>query len=741
MKWEDEDGDFPKSDDPSPPTLLQDAEGRSALSLARAGDDIEAIARLVQLENDTFQDRTYYCNYSTSLNVAAKEGDLVILDRLLRAKADIFTPGAYCYDNSALTIAAEAGHYEAVKRLLEAERAITSVDGFYSLDTVETAVENGRHDEVARLREAKKILELANDNKCKALKAVASLEDLRIARLLVENGAEANDKEPYSRHHSALTIAAGVGNLVMVEFLLQLNADVSGKAAYGPPEKSPLRAAAEQGHITVVEKLLQSGATIDGTKPLHGAAGSGHAAIVRRLLKAGADIEGGEIWNPYARDKPRRTREHTALQEAALGGHLETMETLLEAGADVHVPAADRGRSALQAAAENGSVDVVRRLLTAGANVNEPASEWGRTSLQAATENGHLEVVEILLGAGAQVETEVAYSKFPAIALASEKGHLSIFRALLDHMNAQNAADTHSVRVNALQKAAGKGHREIVQALLDAGTPAIESDDTYCYGLLGSAVSNGDLEIVKSLLDANVDINYARYPEHNPTSLQIAVRDGRLDIVEALIAAGAEVNTRGSSVPPALHTAAEQGNLEMVQILLESGANVDATSYEGTTVTQAAEKGGKEDILNLLRARTAQTAAETALLEEEWENVCDFPITDKWSLCPACLNLPLELFEYRGSPSKMFDWHPSLTVLQRAAQGRCTFCQFFWWQLGIQEVTLPQPSAIPLYPGMGREGWIQSQISEPHPEDIESPRELFVGFHYIVEPFDGEKDT
>jgi ankyrin repeat protein len=57
-----------------------------------------------------------------------------------------------------------------------------------------------------------------------------------------------------------------------------------------------------------------------------------------------------------------RQHEFTALQRVARGGHLEIVKMLLQANADLNVPAANHGRTALQVAAESGSIDVVKVL-------------------------------------------------------------------------------------------------------------------------------------------------------------------------------------------------------------------------------------------------------------------------------------------------------------------------------------------------------------------------------------------
>ncbi|EXA28573.1 hypothetical protein FOVG_19830 [Fusarium oxysporum f. sp. pisi HDV247] len=92
-----------------------------------------------------------------------------------------------------------------------------------------------------------------------------------------------------------------------------------------------------------------------------------------------------------------------ALQAASAGGHIQVVERLLNAGANVNAAAAaDRGRTALQAASEGGHIQIVERLLDAGANVNAAAARYGRTALQAASEGGHIQVVKRLLNAGAK---------------------------------------------------------------------------------------------------------------------------------------------------------------------------------------------------------------------------------------------------------------------------------------------------------------------------------------------------
>ncbi|KAF7546013.1 hypothetical protein G7Z17_g8730 [Cylindrodendrum hubeiense] len=186
-----------------------------------------------------------------------------------------------------------------------------------------------------------------------------------------------------------------------------------------------LQAAAEEGHLETVEKLLAAGADVNayaehGQTALQAAAERGHLQIVEILLTSGADVNAAE-------------HGQTALQVAAEGGYLEIVEKLLVAGADVNADAAEHGQTALQAASEGGYPEIVEKLLAAGADINAAAavSFRGQTALQAAAEDGHLETVEKLLAAGADVNATATEHGQTALQAAAERGHLQIVEKLL----------------------------------------------------------------------------------------------------------------------------------------------------------------------------------------------------------------------------------------------------------------------------------------------------------------------
>jgi ankyrin repeat protein len=306
------------------------------------------------------------------------------------------------------------------------------------------------------------------------------------------------------------------------------------------------------------------------------------------------------------------------LPGAAIGGHLEVVQRLLDAKADVNAATAlDGGRTALQAAAEGGHLEVVQRLLDAKADVNTAATRYdGRTALQAAAQGGHLEVVQRLLDAKADVNAAAALNRGQtALQAAAQGGHLEVVQRLLDAKADVNTAAQEWGRT-VLQAAAQGGYLEVVQRLLDAKADVNAAAARYDgRTALQAAAQGGYLEVVQRLLDAKADVNAAAAPDRGQTALQAAAQGGYLEVVQRLLDAKADVNaTTLDGGQTALQAAAQGGHLEVVQRLLDAKANVNAaaTRYNGRTALQAAAQGGHLEVVQrLLDAKADVNAAAT----------------------------------------------------------------------------------------------------------------------------------
>lgn len=174
----------------------------------------------------------------------------------------------------------------------------------------------------------------------------------------------------------------GDGKALPLFFEAGIDLNVLGSEGY-----TGLMAAAEKGRIDVVKQLLDQGAGInvkgrEGITALMLAAGNNHPDIVKLLLdhKADASAQDDNGWTAMmkavyqgstacVRLLADRSREdvNRGLLLAALTGHKDTAQALLDYGAEVDTRAED-GRTALMIAASRGYNDIVAVLLKAGAD-------------------------------------------------------------------------------------------------------------------------------------------------------------------------------------------------------------------------------------------------------------------------------------------------------------------------------------------------------------------------------------
>lgn len=119
-------------------------------------------------------------------------------------------------------------------------------------------------------------------------------------------------------------------------------------------------AAAALGRTDALEKTTGGDVNVyayDGWTPLHLAAFFGRRETIDRLLNAGADLQAIS----------RNALKNTALHAAIAGGHADVALMLIEGGARVNVADAG-GHTPLHIAAEGGHVQVARALLARGAD-------------------------------------------------------------------------------------------------------------------------------------------------------------------------------------------------------------------------------------------------------------------------------------------------------------------------------------------------------------------------------------
>ncbi len=193
------------------------------------------------------------------------------------------------------------------------------------------------------------------------IRAVMAGDEARVRAVLKKYPQAIDAVDAWGR--TALYLAAGAGDLNLVELLLAADADVNAADKSGD---TPLHEAVFRGYEQVARLLLARGADINagnqaGVTPLHYAAGLGRRSLVELLLDKGAALNARTIGGL------------TPLSAAVRGRHLAVAALLRERGgidpARKTPPAARPGTGPTPRLAEvRGKIaDVVRAFFRAGA--------------------------------------------------------------------------------------------------------------------------------------------------------------------------------------------------------------------------------------------------------------------------------------------------------------------------------------------------------------------------------------
>jgi ankyrin repeat protein len=177
---------------------------------------------------------------------------------------------------------------------------------------------------------------------------------------------------------------------------------------------------------------------------LYRAAFEGDNDTVKKQIALEADVD----WTYETKFEP------TPLIAASQNGHVEVVETLLSAGANLNKP-----NKALETpiftAAKHGNQAIVEMLIFYGADVNK-ANNIGYTPLHEAAfaeqspMNNYIEITQLLLNSGANINAQTRHGDTPLHAAASHGNKEIVFLLLMNGANiniknnlGQTARDNH----------------------------------------------------------------------------------------------------------------------------------------------------------------------------------------------------------------------------------------------------------------------------------------------------------
>ena len=292
--------------------------------------------------------------------------------------------------------------------------------------------------------------------------------NIRIATLLLQ--ARANINQQNNNGWTALMYAcySETPHNDLVRLLIQSGADISIKSS--KLQRTALMVAAERGHTSIVQYLLDEGAPVNtqdvyGITSLMTASQEGHSEVVRVLINYGADV------NILAKEP-----NLTALIIACNYQRTVCVDLLLAGGADPNLCSARYSPLLAACMTHDQPMDptVLDKLLSAGANPNTQTAEDGSTALMDAAYYGYEKGVEILLNAAADVNIQASEGD-TALHAAAAEGHLAVCKILL--ASGALASLTNSNGDTALDYALNNGHHEVCELLrirMDSDPPTTQ---------------------------------------------------------------------------------------------------------------------------------------------------------------------------------------------------------------------------------------------------------------------------
>ncbi|MDN5248188.1 MAG: ankyrin repeat domain-containing protein [Wolbachia endosymbiont of Tyrophagus putrescentiae] len=215
----------------------------------------------------------------------------------------------------------------------------------------------------------------------------------------------------------------------------------------------------------------------------------------------------------------------------------------------------------LHLAAVYGHTETVNALIDKDAKVNVVVYGYGYTPLHLAVIHGHTKTVDALIDKDAEVNVEDIYGYTP-LHLAAKYGETDTVKALLKHKENVDVKDM--LRYTPLHLAAVYGHIKAVEVLLENGAE-VDAKGTLGYTPLHLAARNGHTETVDTLIDKGASVNTVDRWQQTP--LHLAACSGHIETVKALLARGANPILKNNNRKTASDLALQNGREDIAKLL------------------------------------------------------------------------------------------------------------------------------------------------------------------------------
>jgi len=446
-------------------------------------------------------------------------------------------------------------------------------------------------------------------------------------------GEKADVNAPQGDGTTALHWAAYHDHLDMARLLIQSGANV--KATTRLAGMTPLHLAATNGTASMLEIFLNAGAdanitNTNGTTPLMLAAASGSVDAIKLLLDRGADVNARDL-----------TNGQTPLMFAAALNRVPAVQLLLQRGASLTVltkvseskpnnsdrqaRAGDQktlaqvgGNSALHFAVREGHMEAVQTLIAAGANVNQLSATDAMTPLVQAIVTGHFDVAKFLLERGA--DPNLATKKAGVTPLWAAIDARYAPRAWYPSPNVEQETTSHLDLIKLLlARGANPNARLIEKPWFRTFGDSNQPDPAGATAFYRAAQAN-DVPAMRLLVaggaNPTIPTKYGTSPLLAATGIQQDfqgsnfVPEARMETVRYLVEElSADINATDDRGYTALHAAAFLGRNDIIHFFIAHGADVTARANQISNgpSTQAAKPGNGDTVADMANGWTEKT--------------------------------------------------------------------------------------------------------------------------------------
>ena len=365
---------------------IQNNDGWTALMIVSQNGDTQVVEQLLKEDADVNLQNN---NGSTALMLASQNDHTQVVEQQLKDHANINIQNKSGW--TALVIASQNGHTKIVEQLLK-EHADVNIQNKEGVTALMKASENGHTQVVEQLLKEHPYVNIQNKSGWTALMIASQNGHTKIVEQLLKEDADVNIQN--KKGVTALMLASANGQTQVVELLTKelIDIDVQMKDGY-----TALILACRNGHIEVAECLLQSFAdphiiAYNGATAFSLAAYSGNRDLVNMLLDKAEpttdEIEKAIVTSCYGGHPtlitflsiklPHLTNDQRELLDSCVKGDLGAviMKTLDSPDTPLVL-----GLTPLMVASSCGHVDIVDALIQAGADVNKQESHFWLTPL------------------------------------------------------------------------------------------------------------------------------------------------------------------------------------------------------------------------------------------------------------------------------------------------------------------------------------------------------------------------